>query len=95
MFNDSTGKTSATLFCGWMIVMSSCGGFVSAGFTMMVMTIFKLEGKPEIIAFHQMMVMQSIAFATIGATLLGVHRFTNDQEVKENKEEVEIGSAKQ
>lgn len=82
LFNDSNGKTDPSRFAGVIIVVVACGGFMSAGIAMIIMLVFKLESKPEIISFFEMLVLQSIAFGTIGAGLLGLHRFTKDEAIK-------------
>ncbi len=84
IFNDATGKTSATLFSGVIIIISSAGGFISAGLSMMIVTLFKLQDNANMISFYQTLVMQSIAFAAIGAALLGVHRLSKDHKVDED-----------
>jgi len=89
LFNDSKGKTSASLVCGVLIVFSSCGGFLTAGISMSIMNIFNIAHNTEDNTFFQMLVMQSIAFATIGATLLGIHRLSKDKEIAEEVQPIQ------
>lgn len=84
MFNDSMGKTSPTIFSGWLIIVSSCGGFISAGLSMLLMIIFKIESRPNAESFLQVLIIQSIAFATIGATLLMGHRLSPDKKIEDD-----------
>jgi hypothetical protein len=82
MFNNSKGKTSGSLFCGVIILLDAALTFFMAAFTMAIMLVFKLENDPNIIGFFNMLLMQSIAFAAIGTSLLGIHRLSKDKPVE-------------
>lgn len=64
MFNDSKGKTSLGLVCGFILIITGCIGFVYGAY-------LKQSDTENI----------SLAFATLGAGLLGIRRFTNDKTV--------------
>lgn len=88
MANNSKGKTSGSLFCGVVILLTSALTFFMAAFTMGLMLVFKFEKDVNVINFFNALLMQSIAFAFVGGSLLGVHRLSKDKPVEEEKEEI-------
>lgn len=64
MMSNNTGKTSVTSFCGWLMIVVGCFGFICGIFDKMF-----FNNTIDIIN-------QSIIFATMGATLIGVKNVT-------------------
>jgi hypothetical protein len=87
MCNNSKGKTSGSLFAGLVILLTSSFTFLWASLSVGGMLIFKFEKDINVINFFTMLVMQSIAFAAVGGSLLGIHRLSKDKpvEVEEDK----------
>jgi hypothetical protein len=87
MFNNSKGKTSASLFCGSVILLTSAITFLLSAAVMGLMLVFKYEKDINVIGFFNSLLMQSIAFAAVGGSLLGIHRLSSDKPVEEKKNE--------
>ena len=89
MCNNSKGKTSGSLFAGLVILLTSAFTFVWSSIAIGCMLIFKFDKDANVINFFTMLVMQSIGFAAVGASLLGIHRLSKDKpvEVEEAKKE--------
>lgn len=87
MFNNSKGKTSASLFCGTVLLLSATINIsvsVIIGYTMLIMETIDTE---EVTSFSTMIVVQSLAEAAFGGSLLGIHRLSKDKPVEEDKKE--------
>jgi len=94
MCNNSKGKTSASLFCGLVILLVCALSFFLAASTIGLMLLFKYEKNIDVINFFSNLLMQSIGFSAVGASLLGIHRLSKDKPVEENKIE-EHGTSQQ
>lgn len=81
LFNDSNGKTDASLVIGFLGCIVSLLGFILAGSSMLFMIIWKIEKDVNVINFLQMMVMQCIALFTLAGGMLGIHRLSKDKTV--------------
>lgn len=87
MCNNSKGKTSGSLFAGLVILLASTFTFVWSSIAVGLMLLLKLDKDLNVINFFTMLIMQSIAYAGVGATLLGIHRLSKDKSVVEEKKE--------
>lgn len=88
MFNNSKGKTSGSLFCGVILIIS---GAVNIAFSVLmgyVIPILEIGDVKEITSFSTMVIVQSLAEISFGGALLGIHRLSKDKPVEENKDEL-------
>lgn len=66
MYNNSKGKTSLALVCGHQLICCGCSLAIAA--------IFEETHVSDLL-------LNAVALCTLGATLLGIRRFTKDKEV--------------
>jgi hypothetical protein len=78
MYNNSSGKTSASLVAAHVLVLTGCVMGVKGAFTM-----------------HGETMLQGIAFATLGAALLGIRRVTNDKSIPDTADPLTITKTKE
>lgn len=72
MYNNSQGKTSASLVAAHILVITGC--------IMGIKGAFDKQGES---------MLQGIAFATLGAGLLGIRRFSDDKPVSQDADKKE------
>lgn len=92
LFNDSQGKTSLTLFVGFLAAIASLGGFIVSGNTILIMVIFKLEKNGDVINFMQTLNNTSLALFTVAASMITAHRLSKDKPVTEEAKQEESKS---
>jgi hypothetical protein len=97
MFNNSNGKTSGMLFVCIIACFNSAMTFSVSALIIFGASIYGMIFKinlpvilpPDITSFLSNIMMQSVAMFGLGATGLGVRRFTQDKNIIENQQNTE------
>jgi hypothetical protein len=78
-FSTSTGKTSISLICGFIVTITGCLGFATSGVLFLIMTVWTHTKDVTIINAMSTLIFQAVMVITIGTTLLGIRRFTAEK----------------
>jgi len=97
MFNNSTGKTSGMLFVCTLACFNSAMTFSTSALILFGASIYGVIFHvplntllpPDITGLLNNIMMQSIAMFALGASGLGVRRFTNDKPITEETKTIE------
>lgn len=97
MFNNSNGKTSGMLFVCTLACFNSAMTFSTSAIILFGASIYGVVFKvhlnellpPDITGLLNNIMMQSIAMFALGASGLGVRRFTTDKPITDDSKKVE------
>ena len=83
MFNNSKGKTSGSLFCGVILIISGAINIALSVLMGYLISILEIGDSKEITSFSTMVIVQSLAEISFGGALLGIHRLSKDKSVEQ------------